>query len=95
MTSESPERLEELRERFLEALAKLSGGAGAGTALVSDVGRGAGLDPEGDPDDRALCERLAGELVESRYASAEAGPSGMLGITPKGERAIGGGDGAS
>jgi hypothetical protein len=92
VASESPERLEELRERFLVALYDLSGGVGAGTAVVSDVGHEAGLDPEGNPEERALCERLAGELVESGYASAEAGPSGQLAITEEGARAIGRGE---
>ena len=92
MASESPERLEQLRERFLEALHDLTGGAGAGTALVSDVGRKAGLAPEENPDDRALCERLAGELVETGYATAESGVSGTLGITPEGVRALGRGE---
>ena len=91
MASESPERLEELREGFLRALSDLSGGAGEGkTAMVSEVAQRAGLDPEGDPEDRALAERLAAELVEVGHASAEAGSSGFLAITPEGERAIGG-----
>jgi hypothetical protein len=93
VASESPERLEQLRQRFLEALHDLTGGVGAGrTALVSDVGRKAGLDPEGDPDDRALCERLTNELVETGYATAESGVSGTLGITPEGVRALGHGE---
>ena len=97
LASESPERLEQLRERFLRALSDLtSGGAEEGKgAMVSGVARGAGLDPEGDPDDRALSERLAAELVEAGYASAEAGSSGFLVITPEGERAIGGGQSPS
>ena len=85
MASESPERLEELRERFLVALYDLSGGMGVGTALISEVGRRAGLDPERDPEERALCERLASELVEAGYATAEVGSSGTLGIM-RGER---------
>ena len=89
MASESPERLEQLRERFLEALHELTGGPGTGTALVSEVGQRAGLDPEGDPADRALLERLTSELVEVGYASAESGVSGTLGITAEGEQAIG------
>ena len=32
--------------------------------MVSDVAEGAGLDPEGNPDDRALSERLAAERVD-------------------------------
>ena len=92
MASESPERLEELRERFLVALYDLSGGMGVGTALISEVGRRAGLDPEGNPEERALCERLASELVEAGYATAEAGSSGTLGITAEGERVIGRGE---
>lgn len=91
MASESVERLEQLREQFLEALHELTGGAGAGTALVSDIGRRAGLAPERVPEDRALCDRLASELVEVGDATAEAGVSGTLGITLQGERAIGGG----
>jgi hypothetical protein len=88
VVSESTERLEHLRERFLEALHDLSGGAGVGTALVSDIGQQTGLDPEGNPEDRALCERLASELVEAGYATAEVGVRGMLGITAEGERAL-------
>jgi hypothetical protein len=89
LTSESPERLEELRERFLWALSDLGGGAEEGRpAMVSEVAEGAGLDPEGNPDDRALSERLAAELVDVGYASAEAGSSGFLVITPEGERAL-------
>jgi hypothetical protein len=96
VASESPERLEELRERFLRALSELTSGgtasAGGGKqAMVSEVAQRAGLDPEGDPQDRALGERLAAELVEAGYASAEAGSSGFLVITPEGERAVGGG----
>jgi hypothetical protein len=52
---------------------------------------GAGLDPEGNPDDRALSERLAAELVDVGYASAEAGSSGFLVITTEGEQALKGG----
>jgi transposase InsO family protein len=90
VASESPERLEELRERFLVALYEVAGGVGAGrTAAVSAVGQQAGLDPEGNPQDRALCERLKSELVESGYVSAEAGPSGQLAVTEDGARAIG------
>ena len=92
MASESPEKLEQLRERFLQALSDLSGGAeGGNPAMVTEVAKGAGLDPEGDPDDRALSERLAGELVTVGHASAEAASSGFLTITPEGEREIGGG----
>ncbi len=40
------------------------------------------------PDDRALSERLAAELVDVGYASAEAGSSGFLVITPEGEQAL-------
>ena len=92
MTSESPESLERLRGRFLRALSESSGGTtGEGKpAMISDVARGAGLDPEGNPDDKALTERLAAELVEVGYASAEAGSSGFLAITPEGERAVSG-----
>ena len=72
MASESPERLEELRERFLRALSDLGGGAEeVRPAMVSEVAEGAGLDPEGDPEERALSERLAAELVDVGYASAE------------------------
>jgi hypothetical protein len=43
----SPERLEELRERFLRAISDLGDGAEEGRpAMVSDVAEGAGLDPE-------------------------------------------------
>ena len=70
----------------------MSGGVGVGSALVSEVGCRAGLDPEGDPQERALCERVVRELVERGFASAEAGPSGMVGITPKGGRVIGRGE---
>ena len=93
MASESPESLERLRERFLRALSGLSGGTtGEGKpAMISEVAQGAGLDPEGNPDDKALTERLAAELVEVGYASAEAGSSGFLVITPEGEQAVGGG----
>jgi hypothetical protein len=59
--------------------------------MVSEVAEGAGLDPEGDPDDRALSERLAAELVDVGYASAEAGSNGFLIITPEGEQALRGG----
>jgi hypothetical protein len=91
LAGESPERLEELRTRFLEALSDLSGGADEGEpAMISEVAIRAGLDPEGDPEERALSERLAGELVEAGYASAEAGSSGFLAITPEGKRAVGG-----
>ena len=82
-------KVEALRERFLEALSELSGGGGEGKpAMVSDVAKRAGLDPEGNPDDRALSERLAAELVEVGHASAEAGSGGFLAITPEGERVI-------
>jgi hypothetical protein len=92
LASESPERLEQLRERFLQALSDLtSGGAEEGKpAVVSEVAWGVGLVPEGDPDDRASSERLAAELMEAGYASAEAGSSGFLAITSEGERAVGG-----
>ncbi len=91
LASESPERLEQLRGRFLRALSDLSGGSDEGKpAMISEVAKDAGLDPEGDPEDRALSERLAAELVEVGYASAEAGSGGFLAITPEGERAIGG-----
>ena len=86
---ESAKRLEALRERFLEALSELSGGADEGKpALLSEVAERAGLDPEQKPDDRALSERLAAELVEGGHASAESGSSGFLTITPEGEQAI-------
>jgi hypothetical protein len=65
---------------------------GVGSALVSEVGRRAGLDPEGDPQERALCQRVVSELVERWFASAGAGPSGMVGITAKGGLAIGRGE---
>jgi hypothetical protein len=93
LVSESPEMLERLRERFLRALSELtSGGAEEGKpAMISEVAREAGLDPEGDPDDKALSERLAAELVQTGYATAEAGSSGFLAITPEGERAASGG----
>ena len=93
MASESPERLEELRERFLRALSDLGGAEEGRPAMVSEVAEGAGLDPEGNPDDRALSERLAAELVDVGYASAEAGSSGFLVITPEGEQAFRGGAG--
>ena len=96
MASESPEMLKRLRERFLRALSELSGGADEGKpAMVSEVAQGAGLDPERDPEEKALSERLAAELVEAGYASAEAGSSGLLVITAEGERAIGGGQSPS
>jgi hypothetical protein len=89
LASESPKRLEELREKFLRALSDLGGGAEEGRpAMVAEIAQGAGLDPEGNPDDRALSERLAAELVEAGYASAEAGSSGFLVITPEGEQAL-------
>jgi hypothetical protein len=93
LASESPERLEELRERFLRTLSDLGGGAEEGRpAMVSEVAEGAGLDPEGNPEERALrSERLAAELVDVGYASAEAGSSGFLAITPEGEQALRGG----
>ena len=91
MASESPERLEQLRGSFLRALSDLSGGPGEGKqAMISEVATKAGLDPEGDPEDRALGERLAGELVATGLASSEAGSSGFLAITPEGERSVGG-----
>jgi hypothetical protein len=97
VASESPESLERLRERFLLALSQLSGGTtGEGKpAMVSEVAQGAGLDPEGDPDEKALTERLAAQLVEVGYASAEAGSSGFFVITPEGERAVGDGQSPS
>ena len=88
MASESPERLEELRVRFLRALSDLGGAEEGRPTMVSDVAEGAGLDPEGNPDDRALSERLAAELVDVGYASAEAGSSGFLVITHEGEQAL-------
>ena len=92
MASESPQKLEQLRERFLQALSDLSGGAeGGNPALVAEVAKGAGLDPEGDPDDRALSERLAEELVTVGHASAEAQSPGFLVITSEGDQAIAGG----
>ena len=91
LASESPERLEELRASFLRALSELSGGPGEGNqAMISEVVTKAGLDPEGDPEDRALGERLAGELVATGRASSEAASPGFLAITPEGERAVGG-----
>ena len=75
---------------FLQALRELSGGTeGGDPALVTEVAKAAGVDPEGDPEDRALSERLAAELVSVGHASAEAGSSGYLVITPEGERAVG------
>ena len=91
MASESPERLEELRERFLRELSDQGGAEEGRQVMVSEVAEGAGLDPEGNPDDRALSERLAAELVDVGYASAEAGSSGFLAITPEGEQALKGG----
>jgi hypothetical protein len=92
LASDSPQRLEELRERFLRALSDQGGGAGEGRpAMVAEVAERAGLDPEGNPDDRALSERLAAELVDVGYASAEAASSGFLVITPAGEQALKGG----
>jgi hypothetical protein len=91
LASESPERLEELRQSFLRALSDLGGtGAGGGKqVMVSEVIQRAGLDPEGDPQERALGERLAAELVAAGYASAEEGSSGFLSITSEGKRAVG------
>ena len=83
MSSESPERLAELRERFVRTLSEQIGRA--------EVAEGAGLDPEGNPEERALSERLAAELVDVGYASAETGSSGFLAITPEGEQALRGG----
>jgi len=92
LASGLPEKLEELREKFLWTLSDLGGGAEEGKpAMISKVAEGAGLDPEGNPEDRALSERLAAELVEVGYASAEAGSSGFLVITPEGEQALKGG----
>ena len=92
LASESPDRLEELRERFLRALSDLGGGAAGGRpAMIRKGAEGEGLGPEGDPDDRALSERLGAELVDVGYASAEAGSSGFLVITPEGEQALRGG----
>jgi hypothetical protein len=93
LASESPERLEQLREGFLQALSELSGGPVEGKqAMLSEVSAKAGLVPEGDPDDRALGERLAAEQVATDHASSEAASSGFLAITPEGEeRAAGGG----
>jgi hypothetical protein len=89
VASESPERLEQLREGFLRALSELSGGPGEGKqAMISEVVTKAGLDPEGDPEDRALGERLAGELVATGLASSEAASPGFLAITPEGERSV-------
>jgi hypothetical protein len=83
--------LEQLREGFLRALSELSGGPGEGNqAMISEVAQGAGLDPEGDPEDRELGERLAAELVATGHASSEAASEGFLAITPEGERAAGG-----
>ena len=92
MASESPERLEELRASFLRALSELSGGPGEGNqAMISEIAQGAGLDPEGDPEDRALGERLAGELVAEGNASSEAASPSFLSLTHEGEGAGGGG----
>ena len=90
VASESPDVLERLRGRFLRTLSELGGGTtGEGKqAMISEVAQGAGLDPENNPDDKALTERLAAELVELGYASTEAGSSGFLVITPEGERAV-------
>ena len=91
MASESPEMLERLRERFLRALSELTSGGAMGEgkpAMVSEVAQGAGLDPERDPGDKALSERLAAELVEGGYVSAEADSSGLLVITHEGERSV-------
>jgi hypothetical protein len=88
LASGSPERLEELREKFLRTLSDLGGAEEGRPAMVSEVAEGAGLDPEGNPDDSALSERLAAELVDVGYASAEAGSSGFLVITPEGEQAL-------
>jgi len=92
VASESPEGLERLRGRFLRTLSELGGGStGEGKqAMISEVAQGAGLDPENNPDDKALTERLAAELVELGYASTEAGSSGFLVITPEGKRAVSG-----
>ena len=92
MASESPERLEQLREGFLRALSDLSGGPGEGKqVMVSEVATKAGLDPEGDPEDRALSERLVGELVATGLASSESASPGFLAITPEGEERAAGG----
>jgi len=94
LASESPQMLDRLRERFLRALSELTSGGATGErkpAMVSEVAQGAGLDPERDPEEKALSERLAAELVEVGYASAEAGSRGLLVITAEGERAVGGG----
>jgi hypothetical protein len=92
LASESPERLEQLRESFLRALSELSGGPGEGKqAMLSEIVAKAGLDPEGDPEDKALGERLAGELVATGYASSEAASPGFLAITPEGEERAAGG----
>jgi hypothetical protein len=92
-----PQRLEELRQSFLRTLSELtSSGTGAGggkQAMVSELAQSAGLDPEGNLQESALVERLAAELVEAGYASAEEGLSGFLVITPEDERALGGGPG--
>ena len=95
LTSGSPERPERLREGFPRAPSEPSGGPGEGRqAMVSEVAQGAGLDPEGDPQDGALGERPAAELVATGHASAEAGSPGFLAVTPEGEeRASGGGAG--
>jgi hypothetical protein len=59
--------------------------------MVSEVSAKAGLDPEGDPEDRALSERLVGELVATGHASSEAASPGFLAITPEGEERAAGG----
>jgi len=88
--------LERLRKRFLRALSELSGGADEGKpAMVSEVAQGAGLDPERDPDEKALSEGSAAQLVEVGCGSAEAGSSGFWVITAEGERAVGGGQSPS
>jgi hypothetical protein len=85
LASESPERLEQLREGFLRALSDLSGGPGEGKqAMISEVARGAGLDPEGDPEDRALGERLAAELVPRASPRPRRDPAASWAITPEG-----------
>jgi hypothetical protein len=76
---------ESTRLSFLRALSELTSSR---TAMASEVAQRVGLDPERDPQDRALGERLAAELVEVGYASAEEGSSGSLSITPEGERAV-------
>ncbi len=58
--------------------------------MISEAAQGAGLDPEEDPEETGLGERLAAELVATGLASSEAGSSGFLAITSERGRSLGG-----